>query len=151
MYSLQWAYRRVQELFEAHTRATEFLLEHLALTPKGLAHSLAASEPEWEYFKYLIRMVENAWGIRGKPNTTERLYSKQACAALTVCLQSNVKNTPEWLLTARTTYWTLKKHCVCAAGARTLANVGPLSFDNGQLSIFTGGSDVNPSGVPESS
>lgn len=118
MYDLNWAKARQQELFRSHTRATEFLMRYLPITTDILVKFLMQGDPEWEYFKYLIRMIELSAGIRKKPNTTERLNSERMFSTLKTVLQSTSKWTPAWELTARSSFGTLREH-ECVGGEAT--------------------------------
>jgi len=118
MYSLEWAKQRQQELFACHTRATEFVMQNLTITEHMLVSFLMRGAPEWEYFKFLVRMVELSAGIRKKPNTTEHLCSERMYSAMKSVLQNKSKWTPEWELTARASFGTLREH-ECVGGEAT--------------------------------
>jgi len=120
MYDLHWAETRRQELFSRHTRATDFLLENLSISTQDLTHFLAHGMQEWEYFKFLIRMVELAANIRKKPNTTEHLNSERMFSALCSVLQNRNRWVPAWELTARKAFVTLREH-ECVSGEASVA------------------------------
>jgi hypothetical protein len=135
-YSIQWAQDRVTQHYQSHTRATTLLHQHFYISAKMLAVWLASGESGWEYWKFLTRMVENAWNIRSIPNTTTRLDSKYPCRALTLILSNDVANQPQYHLTWSAQFAKLKKHCVCGEAASAVRDYEKPSYDDGQLSLL---------------
>lgn len=136
MYSMSWARERVNQHMGSHTRATEFLLSRHPSLKGRLPLFLATGSPEWEAWKYLVRMIENGWGIRAKPNTTERLSSEKALSVLVVILEKSFNTNPKYLLTGLETYRTLYEQ-LRVREPHTLDEVlKSIVPDDGQLALF---------------
>lgn len=136
MYSIRWARERVNEHRSSHTRATEFLDGVFPNMTVRLPIYLAGGHVEWECWKYLVRMIENAWGIRAKPNTTEHLNSIRASSVLEIVLVKSFLGNPKYLLTGLETYATLYEQSRVRE-PDTLSEVSEtLVPDEGQFELF---------------
>ena len=58
-YSYGWALGRAEELYRAHPRATELVLELLEISLKQAAVFLAKRDPAWVELREAIHIVEN--------------------------------------------------------------------------------------------
>jgi hypothetical protein len=68
-YPYSWALERAQDLYRAHPRATETVLELLDISLKQLALFLAKRDPVWVDIRDAIHLAEN-W-IRNRGCTTQ--------------------------------------------------------------------------------
>ncbi len=136
MYSPEWCKKRVKEHLSTHTRATEILSPWFGFLIPRLWFFLANGHPEWESWKYLVRMVENALGIRKNPDTTKHLLTENALRCLDVILLDSFQTNPPYLLTGLVAYRTLYEQLrVREPGSRSQWSE-PLVPDEGQLALF---------------
>lgn len=136
MYSLSWARSRTSEHSSHHTRATDILCVYFSkLTPR-LHVWLASGHPEWEAWKYLVRMVENSLGIRQNPNTTSHLLTERAFRCLDVILLDSFHTNPKYILTGLEVYRTLYEQLRVREPGTPTAPTEPLVPDEGQLDLF---------------
>ncbi len=134
MYSIIWAEERAKEHYCSHTRASELLVDNLQISLRQRALWLANASYAWEAWKYLCRMVENAWDIRDKPNTQMLLDTTQALSAVSICLRADTRYLSEAILTGIKLIRTLREHeCVRIAGLPASISI---SSDDGQLPLF---------------
>lgn len=136
MYDPAWAKIRVKEHLENHTRATEIVRPYFQILIPRLWFFLANALPEWEAWKYLIRMVENSLDIRKNPNTTIHLLSEQALRALDVILLDSPSGNPPYILTGLEPYRTLYEQLRVREPGRQLHQTKTIVPDDGQLDLL---------------
>lgn len=136
MYSAEWARIRVKEHLMNHTRATEVVRPYFEILVPRLWFFLANALPEWEAWKYLIRMVENALNIRENPNTTKHLLTENALRALDTILLDSLHSNPPYVLTGLEPYRTLYEQLRVREPHTQLHQTKTIVPDDGQLSLF---------------